>query len=174
MEQVRTFQYWPGPPGVAAFIQGVFAFIPSLIMAWVFIGSIIREVNTSSSQEPGVLLKVLLILVFLGFVTFWFLSIAFTYFRRPWLLTTNLEEIIAERLWGRDRVVIRWLDIVRVTKVPQGRIRTWPFIQVEALDGRRILIGTHLMQYQELLHLLRQRAVNCQVFDAYTSMRDKA
>lgn len=93
---------------------------------------------------------------------------------RPWGFTVDPTHLRAWRWWGYDHAELPWTEIVRVSKVPRSRLRTSSYIQVEAQDGRKMLIGTHLRNYHELLHLLHQRAVNCQVFDAYTSKTDKA
>jgi len=96
------------------------------------------------------------------------------YFGQPWAYTVNDETLIAERLWGHDRVEIRWSDVARVTKIPRPRVRTWPFVQVESRNGQKILIGTHLRGYQELVKIIRERAVNCEGFEVYMSMTDKS
>jgi hypothetical protein len=83
------------------------------------------------------------------------------------LIAVRPSYLIKLGMHTQQRLDLAWDAISHVRKLRRRR-HGGPFLsQIETTDGTSISVGTHLLDYDDFIAELKQRAVNCRTFDPY-------
>src|ERR1043165_2579330 len=117
-------------------------FLPVLVPVFFLVLVVLGRVR-SPSGYPSLFLYAIL---GLGGV----LSVLFaaSYWRRPWRYEIDETGFAADRVWGRQRIYVRWDEIIRVGRVRnKDWRRNWPENVVGSRRGIQILLPSNLGGY---------------------------